>query len=96
MREVYEEAGIKINIFPGFMSKSQYTIQNRIQKTVMIFAATTNDEKTRIQPEEIEDYIWLPFESAFNCLKFENDKAILKDTRDFLIENNYIDEVKNG
>ena len=90
MREVYEEAGIKIKIFPGFMSKSQYTIQNRIQKTVMIFAATTNDEKTRIQPEEIEDYIWLPFESAFNCLKFENDKAILKDTRDFLIEKNYI------
>lgn len=96
IREVHEEAGIRIKIFPGFVSKSQYTIQNRIQKTVQIFAATTNDEQTRIQPEEIEDYIWLPFESAYNCLKFENDKAILKDTRDFLIENNYISEVNNG
>ena len=95
-REVYEEAGIRIKIFPGFTSKSQYTIQNRIQKTVLIYAATTDDEQTRIQPEEIEDYIWLPFESAYNCLKFDNDKSILKDTRDFLIENNYISEVKNG
>ena len=96
IREVYEEAGIRIKIFPGFLSKSQYTIQNRIQKTVQIFAATTDDEQTRIQPEEIEDYIWLPFESAYNCLKFENDKTILKDTHEFLIENNYISEVKNG
>ena len=96
IREVREEAGIRIKIFPGFVSKSQYTIQNRIQKTVQIFAATTKDEQTRIQPEEIEDYIWLPFESAYNYLKFENDKAILKDTRDFLIENNYISEVNNG
>ena len=92
-REVFEEAGIRIKIFPGFVSKSQYTIQNRIQKTVQIFAATTNDEQTRIQPEEIEDYIWVPFENAYNCLKFENDKAILKDAHEFLIEHNYISEV---
>lgn len=95
-REVLEEAGIRITIFPGFSSKSQYSIQNRIQKTVQIFAATTKDEQTKIQPEEIEDYIWLPFESAYNCLKFENDKTILKDANEFLIKNNYISEVKNG
>ncbi len=93
-REVLEEAGIHIKIFPGFVSKSQYTIQNRIQKTVQIFVATTNDEQTKIQPEEIEDYIWLPFESAYNCLKFDNDKSILKEAHEFLIDNNYIDEVK--
>lgn len=92
-REVLEEAGIRIRIFPGFVSKSQYTIQNRIQKTVQIFAATTNDEQTRIQPEEIEDYIWLPFESAHKYLKFENDKAILSEANDFLLNNNYIKEV---
>lgn len=89
-REVFEEAGIRIKIFPGFISKSQYTIQNRIQKTVQIFAATTTDEQTKIQPEEIEDYIWLPFKSAYKCLKFENDKTILKDANKFLIENKYI------
>ena len=95
-REVLEEAGIRIKIFHGFCSKSQYTIQNRIQKSVQIFVATTDDEQTKIQPEEIEDYIWLPYESAYNYLKFENDKTILKDARDFLLENNYISEVNNG
>lgn len=90
-REVLEETGIHLDIFPGFVSKSQYTIQNKIQKTVHIFVGTTKDEQTSIQPEEIEDYIWLPFEGAYNCLKFENDKTILKDANDFLIENHYLD-----
>ena len=93
IREVREEAGIKIDIFPDFMSKSQYTVQNKIQKTVHIFVATTKDEQTKIQYEEIEDYIWLPYESAHKHLKFENDKNILTDARDFLINNNYISEV---
>ena len=94
-REVLEETGIRIKIFPGFSSKSQYSIQNRIQKTVQIFAATTKDEQTRIQPEEIEDYIWLPFESAYNYLKVENDEAILKDANEFLLNDNYLSELND-
>ena len=35
-REVLEETGIHLNIFPGFVSKSQYTIQNKIQKNAFI------------------------------------------------------------
>lgn len=90
-REVLEETGIHLDVFPGFMSKSQYTIQNKIQKTVNIFVGTTKDEQTRIQQEEIEDYIWLPFDGAYKYLKFENDKAILKEARNFLVENKYIE-----
>ncbi len=90
IREVKEEAGINIDIIPGFMSKSRYTVQNKIQKTVHIFVASTKDEQTRIQYEEIEDYIWLPFESAQKHLKFENDILILKDAQNFLIKNKLI------
>ncbi len=92
-REVLEETGIHLEIFPDFITKSQYTIQNKIQKTVFIFVGTTKDEQTKIQHEEIEDYIWLPFDGAFRYLKFENDKSILKEANEFLIENNYISEV---
>lgn len=95
-REVLEETGIHLEIFPDFITKSQYTIQNKIQKTVFIFVGTTKDEQTKIQHEEIEDYIWLPFDGAFRYLKFENDKSILKEANEFLIENNYISEVWNG
>jgi 8-oxo-dGTP pyrophosphatase MutT (NUDIX family) len=96
IREVFEETGLRINIYPGFKCKSEYTIQNKIQKTVQIFVASTNDTQTKIQVEEIEDYIWLTFENAYKHLKFENDKTILKDARDYLITNNYISEENYG
>ena len=92
-REVLEETGLRIKILPGFKCKSEYSIQNRIQKTVQIFVASTEDTQTIIQQEEIEDYLWLTYERAYNQLKFENDKTILKDAHDYLIYNNYIEEV---
>lgn len=96
IREVLEETGLHIKILPGFKSKSEYTIQNKIKKTVQIFVATTNDCHTVIQQEEVEDYVWQTFETAYKNLRFENDKSILKDAHEYLIANNYISEVQNG
>jgi hypothetical protein len=56
----------------------EYKIQGKIEKTVMMFLASTDDTRTVIQPEEIEDYNWLRFDSAMQTLKFENDKIILR------------------
>lgn len=92
-REVLEETGIHIDILPGFLKKSDYKIQNKIHKTVTIFAGKTTDTQTIIQEEEIEDYVWLPFKEAYKYLKFDNDKAILKNCKDFLISESYIKEV---
>lgn len=91
-REVLEETGMRIRIIDGFSSNSRYTIQNRIQKTVQIFVANTDDTQTKIQHEEIEDYTWLPYERALNGLKFDNDKTILTEARAFLLERNIIKE----
>jgi NADH pyrophosphatase NudC (nudix superfamily) len=95
MREVLEETGIHIEIIPDFVSKSEYTIQNKIHKSVFVFVAKTNDTQTIIQKEEIEDYIWLTYENAYKSLKFENDKTILHDAREHLISKGLItpDEV---
>lgn len=87
-REVLEETGIHIKIVDGFKSKSEYTIQGRIEKAVLIYLATTADTQTIIQPEEIEDYIWLNFENAYKMLNYENDKAILEQAQMYLTENN--------
>lgn len=92
-REVLEETGIHIDIIPGFSKCSEYTIQNRIEKSVTIFIGRTFDTQTVIQREEIEDYIWLPFREAYRSLKFDNDKFILKNCKDFLISRSYIKEV---
>lgn len=86
-REVLEETGLHIELLPGFKSKSEYMIQGKIEKTVLIFLAQTNDTETIIQPEEIEDYIWLNFDNALSTLNYENDKAILQRAQEYIIKN---------
>ncbi len=76
-REVLEETGIRIRILPDFVTRSQYSIQGKVEKNVNIYLATTDDTNTVIQKEEIEDYVWLGYEKAKARLKFENDHAIL-------------------
>ena len=85
-REVLEETGIHISIFPDFKSKSEYTIQGKINKTVLIFLATTKDTQTVIQQSEIEDYIWLGYDAALETLNYENDKSILKKAKNYMDE----------
>lgn len=90
VREVLEETGIHVKLINGFESVSKYKIQNKIEKIVSIFVGTTNDTSTCIQPEEIEDYIWLTYDRALSILKFDNDKTIITEANTFLNENNYI------
>ena len=85
-----EETGIHLNIIDGFESVSKYKIKDKIEKQVSIFVGTTKDVNTVIQPEEIEDYIWLTYDRAMSLLKFDNDKNILSSAHTFLNENNYI------
>lgn len=89
-REVLEETGLHIKLVPGFRETSHYMIQNRVSKSVILFAATTKDANTIIQQSELEDYVWLPYESCMDRLKFENDRSILTDCRNYLIENGYL------
>lgn len=83
-REVLEETGIHINILDGFRYKSEYTIQGKIEKSVSIFLANTKDTRTVIQPEEIEDYIWLDFDKAIKRLRYANDKDILERAKNYV------------
>ncbi len=91
-REVLEETGIRIKIIPGFVSTSEYTIQGKVEKSVSIFVASTSDTQTKIQQEEIEDYIWLNYAKAIKTLKFENDRSILEKANEFLIRTGIISE----
>ena len=86
IREVLEETGIHISILPNFASRSEYTIQGRIEKSVTIYLAKTLDTQTVIQREEIEDYMWLDYNRAMDNLRFINDRNILESARKYLIE----------
>jgi len=91
-REVLEETGVHIRIIPGFRETSDYMIQNRISKSVILFAASTKDTRTIIQESEIEDYAWLSYEQCMQRMRFDNDKTILTKMRSFLLEKGLIEE----
>ena len=83
-REILEETGIRAEFLPDFRYKSEYSIQGRIEKKVIIFLATTKDTNTVIQREEIEEYLWLKYDKAMNSLRFPNDKFLLSKAQEYL------------
>lgn len=87
IREVLEETGLRIEILPGFVKKSNYTIQGKIEKSVSIFLANTIDTDYKLQVEEIEECGWFDFDSALKTLNYENDKFILNEAKAYLDKN---------
>lgn len=87
IREVLEETGLRIEILPGFVRKSNYTIQGKIEKNVSIFLARTADTRYKLQVEEIEECGWFDYNDALKTLNYENDKMILNEAKAFLTNN---------
>jgi 8-oxo-dGTP pyrophosphatase MutT (NUDIX family) len=87
-REVLEETGLHIKIYRGFVAESNYNVGKHVKKSVSIFLAKASDnEQITIQSDEIQDYIWLPYEEAYYALNFDNDKRILSEAYNFLNKN---------
>ena len=87
IREVLEETGINIRVLPNFKKCSEYTIQGRIEKSVSIFLAETDDVEYTIQPEEIEECGWFSYYDALKTLNYDNDKRILEQAKQDLLAN---------
>ncbi len=81
IREVLEETGLNIQIVPGFVKKSEYTIQGRIEKSVSIFLAQTTETEYKLQEEEIEECGWFCYNDALKTLNYDNDKYILNEAK---------------
>lgn len=88
IREVLEETGINIEIIPGFVKNSEYSIQGKIEKSVSIFLAKTAQNEYKLQEEEIEECGWYNFDESLRVLNYENDKYILTEAMNFIKENN--------
>lgn len=91
-REVMEETGLKIDFIPGFSTKSEYKIQGKIEKSVVIFLAKAASTLIKLQVEEIDDYVWQTFSNAYNTLHYEKDKTILEDAYQFLVAHQLINK----
>ena len=86
MREVREETGIDIELLPDFSRSSEYTIQGRIEKNVIIFLGKAIQTSITRQEEEIDECGWFAYDDAMHTLNYENDKRILTQAREYFLQ----------
>ncbi len=84
LREIREETGLEVSLDADFRSVSKYRIGKYVEKLVEVFLAEASTEEVTMQSEELDDYIWLDFDSAVDALGFENDKNIMRRARNAL------------
>ncbi len=86
MREVREETGIDIELLPDFSRSSEYTIQGRIEKNVVIFLGKAQQTTITRQEEEIDECGWFAFGDAMDTLNYDNDKRILTQAHEYFTQ----------
>ncbi|HHW70331.1 MAG TPA: NUDIX domain-containing protein [Clostridiales bacterium] len=85
IREVFEEAGIKIKIKDGFRIGDRYKAAEDIDKEVILFLGNANEQSVSIQKEEIMEYRWCNYDDAMQLLTFESSKRMLAKAHEFLV-----------
>ncbi len=84
MREVLEETGLCITLFDEFKTKVEYLLSESRSKEVTFFIGRPLEYSVNIQQEEIQESKWLSYNNMFDILRFENNKKVLIEVRNFL------------
>ena len=90
LRETREETGVELNI-NDLDKKYRYNLDYvfifngmKIFKRVKMFLARINSETEIKVSWEHTGYVWLDYESAYDKLKFQNQKDMLKNVNIYL------------
>ena len=78
LREIKEEVGLDVEINKNKRYILNYIIDDEIDKTTVLYLATSKNEKITIQESEIENAKWCDFDEAIKTLTFDNSKEIFK------------------
>lgn len=85
LREVREETGLEVTLTEGFRSLSEYHPRGRIFKQVVFFLAEMPEGGEIIpQQSEIDRFIWADYGLAMRTFRFNNDRNVLTQARDWL------------
>jgi len=92
IRETKEEAGILVNLIPGFKKEQRWFYMNKekekVSKHAVFFLAEISEneaEKVKISFEH-EGFAWLSFEEAMKKLKIRNNREMLKKAYELILE----------
>ncbi|MBD3330226.1 NUDIX domain-containing protein [Candidatus Peregrinibacteria bacterium] len=86
LRELKEETGIEnIEFIDGYREEISYKPHkdNDNIKLVVFFLGKTSQKHVTVSHEHLDHY-WLPYDSAYNKVTFDNAKNLLKKAKEFL------------
>jgi 8-oxo-dGTP pyrophosphatase MutT (NUDIX family) len=86
-RELFEETGLKASsINPRPFRESYSFIKKDIVyfKTVTYFLGTIENTEVNVCDNEVDDYIWLPYEQALEQITYEGAQQVLKQVHAYL------------
>lgn len=86
IREIKEETGIDAQIDTTFSIDAEYDMKNGHHKVITFYTSEVNSDKVTLQPEEISDYVWAPYEEARNVITYDNLKQVLDKTNQYIVE----------
>ena len=78
LREVKEEVGLDITIDNKYRYVSRYITPSKTDKEVIYFLGKPKSFNLKIQEEEIQEAVWLPFDEALKKITYNESKIILK------------------
>ncbi len=86
-RETLEETGMNVNIIPGFRHEMEYLFSHRdqkVKKTVVMFAGRAMDHVSPTISHEHVGFVWMKYEDALKSLTYENQRKMLEEVDRFL------------
>ena len=85
LREVYEEAGLKVQLIEKFREEITYFNKiNNVNKKVVFFVGEVINPKVKCDGKEVVDFCWLDYTLALEKLTYNNAKQLLKKVDLFL------------
>lgn len=86
LRELREEAGISVEILPGFREVIQYEFargSKNLQKEVVYFLGRARSFSVKLSGEHL-DYLWASYERTRQRLAYANAQELLDKAEEFL------------
>ena len=79
IRETKEETGLDVIIDSKKVYKTNYIINNEINKTVIFFKAIPKNNRIVMQKDELMDIGFFSYSEALKLLSFDNIKELFKE-----------------
>lgn len=83
-REVWEETGVRTEIFEGFREYYNYSVNSFVKKQAVYFVASFRKSDIEMNIREISEYLLVTFDEGMKVLNYPHDRSILAKADKFI------------